>query len=147
MRYAHTNIVARDWKRLVQFYSNVFSCEPVPPERNQSGDWLDRGTGVADARIQGMHLRLPGYGEDGPTLEIYQYSQIEPATPATANRQGIGHLAFTVDDVASVRDQVLAHGGSALGSISQTEISGVGHLTFVYLADPEGNILEIQNWR
>ena len=35
--------------------------------------WLDSATGINGAHLRGMHLRLPGYGEHGPTLEIFQY--------------------------------------------------------------------------
>lgn len=146
MRYAHTNIVAADWRRLVQFYCDVFSCVPAPPERNQSGEWLARGTGIPHAEIQGMHLFLPGYDQKGPTLEIYQYQQIEPNLPSVPNRKGLGHLAFTVDDIRHTRDQVLLHGGRAVGEISEANVDGVGKLSFVYMADPEGNLIEIQHW-
>jgi len=27
------------------------------------------------------------------------------------------------------------------------EVPGVGLLTFQYVADPEGNIIEVQNWK
>ena len=145
-RYVHTNIVSEDWQALARFYQEVFDCQPVPPQRNLSGDWLTRGTGVPGAAFQGMHLRLPGYGEDGPTLEIYQYSVFEPNDEPIANRKGYGHIAFRVDDVTAVRDEVLKRGGAELGQIVEADLPGVGHLTFVYLTDPEGNILEIQNW-
>jgi len=147
MKYAHTNIIADDWSALAQFYQEVFECRPVPPRRQQSGAWLDRGTGVEKASIQGMHLRLPGGGDSGPTLEIYQYAHMEPKPSPAPNRKGLGHLAFVVDDVAEVRRRVLAHGGSDIGQIAETHVEGVGTLTFVYMADPEGNLLEIQNWR
>ena len=77
-RYVHTNIISEDWQALARFYQEVFDCRPVPPKRDLSGDWLTRGTAVPDATFQGMHLRLPGYGDNGPTLEIYQYSVFEP---------------------------------------------------------------------
>ncbi len=77
IRYTHTNIVSNDWKKLVKFYTEVFECSPVPPERNFSGKWLDEGTGVNNASLQGMHLRLHGFDDNGPTLEIYQYENIE----------------------------------------------------------------------
>lgn len=146
MRYAHTNIVAKDWKRLAQFYCDVFLCVPVPPERNQSGTWLDRGTGLTNAELQGTHLRLPGYGDNGPTLEVYQYEKIATSSPGEANRQGLGHLAFEVDDVHDTKSLILDHGGSTIGDISETNVEGIGKLTFIYMADPEGNILEIQQW-
>jgi hypothetical protein len=41
----------------------------------------------------------------------------------------------------------LRQGGKAVGEISSAEAKGVGLLTFVYCADPEGNILELQAWR
>ena len=145
-RYVHTNIISEDWQALARFYQEVFDCRPVPPKRDLSGDWLTRGTAVPDATFQGMHLRLPGYGDNGPTLETYQYSVFEPNNEPIANRKGYGHIAFRVDDVRAMREKVLAHGGSDLGQVVETEISGVGRLTFVYLTDPEGNILEIQNW-
>ena len=76
-KYKHTNIVARDWQALAGFYETVFGCTRVPPERHLSGEWLASGTGVADARFSGVHLRMPGNGTRGPTLEIYQYAVSE----------------------------------------------------------------------
>ena len=69
-KYVHTNIVAQDWKKLAHFYEQVFGCTLVPPERKLSGRWLEEGTGIPDAQIRGVHLRFPGHGNDGPTLEI-----------------------------------------------------------------------------
>jgi predicted enzyme related to lactoylglutathione lyase len=146
IRYAHTNIIADDWERLASFYEAALACARVPPPRDQSGAWLDRGTGLEGARLRGVHLRLPGHGPEGPTLEIYQYDAIAPAQPAPANQRGLGHLAFAVDDVAAVLREIIARGGSALGSPSETEVPGVGVLSFVYARDPEGNIIELQRW-
>jgi len=51
--FAHINLIARDWKRLSTFYQEVFGCTPVLPERDLSGEWLDRATGLARAHISG----------------------------------------------------------------------------------------------
>jgi len=146
-KYKHTNIVAKDWKRLAGFYAEVFGCVPVPPERNLSGEWLDKGAGLKDARLSGMHLRLPGCGAQGPTIEIFQYDRSEEKPVPKANRQGLAHIAFEVNDVVEATDLVLAHGGSRVGEWTSHEVPGVGLLTFLYVADPEGNIIELQNWR
>ena len=124
-RYIHTNIVARDWRKLVCFYEDVFDCVYLPPQRNLSGDWLDRGTGVPDAHIEGKHLRLPGFDQNGPTLEIFSYSHMEENLPPVANRIGLGHLAFSVDDVPDVLEKVIAGGGQALGEIVQGKSPGM----------------------
>ncbi len=145
-RYTHTNIISADWPRLAQFYESVFGCERLLPERRLSGDWLAAGTGVPNAQLQGAHLRLPGHGPDGPTLEIFTYNDIADRLPPAANRLGLGHLAFAVDDVAGVVGQVLAAGGAQVGEVVSHEVAGVGRLTFAYVTDPEGNIIEVQHW-
>jgi glyoxylase I family protein len=146
IRYVHTNLVARDWRRLVDFYVEVFGCEPVPPERDLRGDWLDKSTGLTDAHLRGMHLRLPGHGPDGPTLEIFTYEDLAPQSEPTANRLGYGHLAFRVDDVPTTFERLLAAGGERLGEPVATDVPGVGRLEVVYARDPEGNVIELQSW-
>lgn len=146
IKYKHTNIIAENWENLARFYENVFDCRRVPPERDQSGDWLAKGTGVENAHLRGVHLRLPGYGPDGPTLEIYQYSSMEEKSEPRANRKGFGHIAFEVVDVGQVLENILQHGGRKIGEITSRAIEGVGNLTFVYAADVEGNIVELQKW-
>src|SRR5690242_18585856 len=49
MRYVHTNLVARDWRRLADFYVNVFRCAVAGPERDLHGDWLDTATALSGA--------------------------------------------------------------------------------------------------
>ncbi len=144
-RYAHTNLIARDWRRLAAFYQDVFGCVPVPPERDLSGDWLDRATGLAGARITGIHLRLPGCGDDGPTLEIFQYDDMPERPISAPNLPGFVHVAFAVDDVEATARAVLENGGSAIGELTRCELPGVGMLTFQYVADPEDNLIELQH--
>ena len=63
------------------------------------------------------------------------------------NRPGFGHIAFAVDDVTAAREAVLAAGGGVVGETVTVEIAGAGEITFAYLTDPEGNIIEVQAWR
>lgn len=146
VRYVHTNLIAHDWKKLADFYERVFGCVPVPPARDLSEPWLEKSTAVEGAHLVGMHLRLPGYGENGPTLEIFSYKQSMEHLPPAANRPGFGHIAFAVDDVDAAVQAVLDAGGSRLGEIVVVEIPKAGPLTFVYVTDPEGNIVELQRW-
>lgn len=146
-RYKHTNIVARDWRKLARFYETVFDCIRVLPERDLSGAWLEKGTGIKKARLEGVHLRLPGLGENGPTLEIFQYAENAEKPASLPNREGLSHVAFEVDDVAAALDLVLQQGGKTIGTIVSHPVPGVGLLTFVYAADPEGNLLELQAWK
>jgi predicted enzyme related to lactoylglutathione lyase len=146
-RYAHTNLITKDWKRLSSFYQEVFGCVPIPPERDLSGEWLDKATGLSESHISGIHLRLPGYGDGGPTLELFQYGSMPEHPSVNPNTPGFSHIAFAVDDVQATARAVFNYGGSAVGELTERDVPGVGLLTFQYVADPEGNIIEIQNWK
>ncbi len=145
-KYVHTNLIARDWKRLVRFYTDVFGCKPKDPERDMSGSWLDSVTSLGHAHLTGVHLRLPGYEQDGPTLEIFSYDELVERGMPAANHCGFGHIAFAVDDVDQALQAVIAAGGGVVGKIATTELPGVGVLRVVYARDPEGNIVELQKW-
>lgn len=147
MRFAHTNIVSTDWKKLVDFYVNVFNCKIVPPIRNHSGKFLDKGTGLKNAKLQGAHLALPGYDKNFPTLEIYQYEVIENQEHIAPNKRGFGHIAFEVENVEKMVEKVLRNGGEKCGEIAEKEIGGAGTITFTYVRDPDGNLIELQNWK
>lgn len=145
-KYVHTNLIASDWKKLARFYIDVFGCKVKPPERDLHGDWLERLTSLPDAHIRGIHLLLPGYDENGPTLEIFEFGEIIKTGKGNINSEGYGHIAFAVDDVEVCFELVKKHGGSSLGETVRSEIEGVGMLHVVYARDPEGNIVEIQKW-
>jgi len=145
--YTHTNLISRDWRRLADFYQKVLDCVPVPPERDISGEWLEKATGVPNAHITGVHLRLPGHGDNGPTLEIFQYDPSPEHPEIRPNTPGFSHLAFSADDVEATVQVILNNGGSLVGEMAVRTVPGVGLLSFRYVTDPEGNILEIQNWK
>ncbi len=147
MRFAHTNIAARNWQTLADFYIEVFACKVKPPQRKLSGEWLDTATGLTNARLEGVHLALPGHGENPPTLEIFTYETMNETGETMANLVGITHIAFEVEDVYATLAKALAHGASKLGEIVEKVVENVGTLVFVYFRDPEGNIVEIQSWR
>ena len=146
-RYSHTNLIARDWRALAGFYESVFGCVPVPPERDYSGPVLEAGTGIAGAALAGVHLRLPGHGPDGPTLEIYAYSPGVDGPLAAANRPGLAHLAFEVASVEDARRETLAAGGGSVGEVVTLTTAAGTMVTWCYVTDPEGNIVELQAWK
>ncbi|MBD5444823.1 MAG: VOC family protein [Lachnospiraceae bacterium] len=144
-RYAHTNIIAKDFQRLVDFYKDVFHCKSIGETRDLRGEWLDKMTGIPNAHIMGEHLCLPGYGDDHPTLEIFSYDSMTEAEHSI-NTCGIAHIAFEVDDVEVILKRLLEKGGRQIGEVVKAEYEDGRKAVFVYAADCEGNIIELQSW-
>jgi len=145
-RFGHVNLIARDWRRLAAWYTGVFGCELVPPERDYSGPDLAAGTGVPGAALRGAHLRLPGHGATGPTIEIYQYASMPDGLPPAMNRPGFQHIAFVVPSVAAARDAILASGGRSIGEVVTLQTADGRFVTWAYVTDLEENAIELQSW-
>lgn len=145
-RYGHTNLIAHNWRKLARFYEEQFGCVPVPPERDFKGKELERGTGIPGAELRGVHLLLPGHGPNGPTLEVFNYNILREKADVAVNRPGFGHIAFVVDDVVSAREAVLAAGGQPVGEVVTLTTATGAKVTWVYVTDPEGNVIELQSW-
>lgn len=147
VRFSHANIVARDWDRLARFYEEALGCTRLEPERDYAGHALDRGTGLKGARLRGVHLRLPGYEDSqGPTLEIFQYDPAGEDPPRSVNRIGYGHICFQVSNVKTMREHILKMGGGKVGDVVTLSPSASASVTWCYVTDPEGNIIELQRW-
>ncbi len=144
--FVHICLVARDWKELSRFYQKVFGLGPVPPERYLKGEWFEKATGLGKASADGIHLMLRGECEPKVTLEILQFNPEEAGTGKAVNGPGLSHIAFRVDDVKGSLQKVLDNGGERIGEMVSKEIKGAGTVTFVYVRDPEGNIIELQRW-
>ncbi len=144
-KYVHTNLIAGNWRSLAAFYQTVFGCVPVPPERDYSGAKLEALTQLPGAHQRGMHLRLPGHGDSGPTLEIFELTP-DFETSRAVQRRGYGHIAFEVPDVQSAQQAVIAAGGSSIGEIVTLTRSDGWQVTLCYAADPEGNAVELLSW-
>lgn len=146
IRYVHTNIIAKDSEKLIEFYKDVFGCKSIGEKRDLRGAWLDRMTGITNAHITGEHLALPGYEEDYPTIEIFSYDQMEGNHVHPINAYGFAHLAFEVDDVAETLRQIMEKGGTTVGELVHAEYQDGRKAIFVYATDIEGNIIELQSW-
>lgn len=146
-RYVHTNIIAKNASMLIDFYKSIFHCQSINETRDLRGEWLDRLTGLKEVHITGEHLLLPGYDNEHPTLEIFSYDALKETIPTEINRPGIAHIAFEVDDVAATLKEIISAGGSTVGDLVTAVYPDGMEAVFVYAQDPEGNIIELQNWR
>ena len=146
IKYVHTNIVAKNWKKLADFYIRVFGCVVVPPIRNYKGKDLASAVKIKNVELSGVHLRLPGYNKSGPTLEIYSYNPSQSKQKRKVNTPGITHIAFEVSDVNKAYKKVIKNGGKKIGKIITLKRADGKKVTWCYVKDPEGNMIELQKW-
>lgn len=140
VRFDQTKFLANDVETLSRFYVEALDCETVvAPQEVEAA--VSRAVGVPDATVTLTILRLPGRGDHGPVLELYSVDGQRPN--GWDYRPGQGQIAFEVENLEAGIGSVIAAGGSQLGEVVEwTAPSGaVGR--FVYLNDPEGNIVDL----
>lgn len=141
VRFDQTKFLARNLGSLAAFYETAFGCETVVPILEVSDDAVARAVGVPDAVVTLTILQLPGRGDDGPVLELYS---IDGETPDNwVYKPGQGQIAFEVEDLESSIGRVMSAGGSVLGEVVEWVGPSGSRARFVYLNDPEGNIVDL----
>ena len=143
MRFAHLGLVARNADALADFYKTVFGCRELRPGRTMSGEQVSRGNGVPNCEIYSVWLALPGV--ETPFLEIHQYRETSDRSLPLVNQPGYGHIAFEVEDIRAMRDEIIRAGGSDQGKITRLGPDDASFLA-VYLRDPEGNLIELEEF-
>ncbi len=141
MRISHISLTARNADALAGFYKRVFGCEDRRPPKVLSGETVSRGNGLADCEIYSVWLNLPNL--DAPFLEILEYKSLIERPEQAVNERGIGHISFEVDDILQAFENVLSEGGSALGEIVNFG-SARDPFLIVYMRDPDGNVVELE---
>jgi catechol 2,3-dioxygenase-like lactoylglutathione lyase family enzyme len=140
-KFKHVSMVARNADALAEFYRKVFGCEVLRPKTILTGKKVGQGNGLPQSEILSIWLTLPGV--DGPFLEIHQYKDRQERAVPEVNEPGYSHLSFQVEDIHATRALILQSGGTELGEITDFGTADASIL-LVYIRDPEGNIIEIE---
>ena len=118
----HVAIICSDYVRSKAFYIEVLGLEMIEEHFRETRDsWK-------------LDLRLP----DGSMIELFSLPDA-PQRPSYPEAQGLRHLAFKVDSVAQVSDQLKAK-GIDVEPIRVDEYTGK---QFAFFSDPDGLPLEI----
>jgi catechol 2,3-dioxygenase-like lactoylglutathione lyase family enzyme len=135
--FVHIGLVVEDLDDTVRFFEVLgFNCGK--PSK-YSGDWIERIIGVEDPEIEVVMVQ----GADGEDVfEVVHFDN--PSAEATerapaANRPGLRHVAFQVDDVRGVVDRVHDAGWDTIGEIVNYE----DMFLLCYVRGPEGLIVEL----
>jgi catechol 2,3-dioxygenase-like lactoylglutathione lyase family enzyme len=129
MHIDHVGLNVADLDAQVQWYTKVFGFKTAHPFE------------VAPIGLRGIFL----VDEDGFAIELlekqgsarnFKASNVAEA----ALNQGFGHICYRVSDVTAMNARLIEHGAVQIMPVQPAPEPGV---TMAYVADPEGNLIEI----
>jgi len=146
----HVNIVVHDLESMVEFYRSVLGFA-ITKRVTISGPWVDATVGLHNAIGDVVYLELP----NGPRVELLRYIQPAGANPPgldQSNTRGLRHIGFRVNDIDAAMDKLKSAGVRPLSPVqtvpdSQVTYAGGVRKRLVYFRDPEGNLLELCEYR
>jgi catechol 2,3-dioxygenase-like lactoylglutathione lyase family enzyme len=144
------NIVVSDLDSMLMFYQDVLGMK-VTKRATIEGDWIGTTVGLSSVNADVVYLDL----ESGPRIELIRYNR--PRTPRPAgvdlpNAPGLRHMAFRIDDIDATVAKLRAAGVRFFSDVqrvpdSQVTYAGGIRKRLIYLQDPEGNLLELCEYR
>ena len=135
--FVHIGLVVEDLDETVRFLALLgFDCgEPGL----FSGDWIDRIIGLENVTVETVMARAPDGSDMFEVVRFHSPSASAGELAPAANRPGLRHVAFRVDDVRGVVDRVRAAGWNTVGEIVDYQ----GIYLLCYVRGPEGLIVEL----
>lgn len=146
----HVNLVVRDLEGMTAFYRDVLGLT-VTKQVTISGPWIGAVVGLNDVKADVVYLDAP----TGPRIELIYYHKPKGENPPgldAPNTHGLRHMAFRVDDIDAATAQLKKHNASIFSDVQQvpdTQVQYAGGVRkrLVYFHDPEGNILELCEYK
>jgi catechol 2,3-dioxygenase-like lactoylglutathione lyase family enzyme len=136
-RMEHVGIVVDDLPAAIEFFVEL-GLEARGGGQVE-GSWVERIIALDEAKVEFAMLRTPdGHGE----IELVKFHSppIQTGDPqAPANTPGLRHLAFLVDDIHAVVDDLKDRGAELVGELVRYEDS----YWLCYVRGPEGIIVEL----
>jgi len=154
----HVNLVVDDLERMIAFYRDVLGLE-VTKHVTISGKWIEAVVGLVDVQAEVVYLSFP----TGPNLELIKYHAPAAADSSAtgslaadgtsqANTPGLRHVAFRTDDIDALHARLTAADVTFFSPVqqvpgAQVTYSGGVSKRLVYFRDPEGNLLELCEYK
>ncbi len=137
MQFDHVGVTVADLDTAIDFFVKLgLELEGRMP---MEGEFLDTVCGIPDSRTEIAMLRAPGGGA-GLELSTFFQPDLVPGSPeAMANEVGIRNVAFEVDDLRAMVDELAADGYRVIGGIGEYENTWL----MAYVRGPEGIIVAL----
>jgi catechol 2,3-dioxygenase-like lactoylglutathione lyase family enzyme len=135
--FVHIGLVVEDLDETVRFLA-VLGLDCGKPS-TFSGGWIDRIIGLENATVEVVMARGPDGSDVFEVVRFHSPSAGAQEPAPAANRPGLRHVAFKVDDVRGVVDRVRASGWETVGEIVDFENT----FLLCYVRGPDGLIVEL----
>jgi catechol 2,3-dioxygenase-like lactoylglutathione lyase family enzyme len=137
----HINIVVSNLQKAKAFFIQLgFS---VLDEAELEGEWISKVVGLEHVRARYVQLASPGTETN---LELIEYSSpVSERDPemSRANQIGLRHIAFEVEDIESVVQNLQAQGIQFFSPVQTYAKKGK---KIVYFLGPDGILLELAQY-
>jgi catechol 2,3-dioxygenase-like lactoylglutathione lyase family enzyme len=137
-RFDHIGITVADLGKVTSFFVGL-GLEVEGGPMVLEGDFLDTVIGIPDSRTEIVMLRTP---DGGTQVELSSFVRPapHPGSPAAmANELGLRSVAFEVDDLQALVDQLAADGYGLVGAVGEYERVW----RMAYVRGPEGIIVAL----
>jgi len=136
-RFDHVGITVKNLDAVTAFFVGLgFEVEG---RMLMEGEFVDTVIGMPNSLSEIVMLRPPG-GGTGLELSSFIRPNHEPGSPnAMSNELGLRNVAFEVDDLQAILDQLAADGYHLVGGVGQYE----GIWRMAYVRGPEGIIVAL----
>ncbi|HEX8912194.1 MAG TPA: VOC family protein [Humisphaera sp.] len=147
----HVNLVVADLERVSRFYEDVLGFTRTK-HVTISGPWVSATVGLEGVEAECVYLDLPA---GGPRVELLRYVRPAGERPpgmGVANVHGLRHLAFRVTGIEAMTARLRAAGVKVFSDVqrvptAQVTYAGGVSKHLVYFHDPEGNLLELCEYK
>lgn len=138
IRFDHIGVTVSDLDLVTEFFTSL-GLEIEGRANGLEGEFLETVCAVPDSRTNIVMLKAPGT-DVGIELFSFEKPGHLPGNPKVmANELGLRSIAFEVDDLDAILNQLAADGYGLVGGVGQYQ----GAWKMAYVRGPEGIIVAL----
>ena len=126
------SIISDNWKKLSEFYQKAFGGIPTGSVRDYKNEWIANLVGIPGVHVKGQHVAVPGFKDNGPTLEIFTYNKKATQGPLGIDDLGIISTGYKTKNLGAAFKAVKEAGGSIVTIKGKT-----------FARDIDGNLIQL----
>ncbi|MCL2121515.1 MAG: VOC family protein [Clostridiales bacterium] len=139
IEFMHMGITVSDLDKMTAFYEKYLGFKAQRSTRFDEGFISDSPT--LYRQPAGVYSDMRMLSSDfGVTLELFQFSNTEKSPPFEWPMTGYHHLAFKVESIPALYEQMIADG---IEFFFPPKKRGASDAHWIFFKDPDGNMIEL----